>query len=599
MERNCLHSDDSAVRLWDTASKQEVSQLIGHTNGVWSVVFSPDGTQLATAGADSTVRIWDVVSKKEVSQLVGHANGVLSVAFSPDGTQLASAGADSTLRLWDVTSEQKVSQLVGHTDWVWCVAFSPDGTQLASTSDDRTVRLWDVASGQPVAQFAGHTDGVLSVAFSPDGAQLASAGDDGAVRIWDVADAKEVSQFTGHEESIWSVAFSPDGAQLASAGDDGTVRLWDVASGQEVAKLVGHTDGVLSVAFSPDGAQLASAGDDGAIRLWDSPQRVLLRTIARISRPAPILMASERQQFGIGDEVTLPGQAELQPLMNQAKAWELIDQGRSLARTGDIARGVTYFAEALELDPTLHLEPQELAQRILRNSLQTLLYAGYDLARQGSLEAGQAKFEEAASLDTTLNLDELMAKAKELAAAALLSDNRISVATALEASENVTVTVTIWQLALDSLEERNNPAEALRLCQLSRYAPDAATPEAACDYIDIWTPTIAPNSTVTSSVESEIGDLWQTEISEPSQITITLSADNSNLDTYLILYDPQFKIVDQNDDIERGVVQDSELNDVELDEPGTYWIEARRCCPDDDQRSVGAYRLTATVRREE
>jgi WD40 repeat protein len=68
---------------------------------VYHVSFHPDGKRLATSGADHLIRIWDTASWEEVAQLQGHQDYVHSVAFSPDGTRLVSGSGDFTVRLWD------------------------------------------------------------------------------------------------------------------------------------------------------------------------------------------------------------------------------------------------------------------------------------------------------------------------------------------------------------------------------------------------------------------------------------------------------------------------------------------------------------------
>ena len=78
--------------------------------------------------------------------LKGHTDGVNSVAFSPDGKMLASAGLSITL--WDVATGKEQATLKGHRGLVNCVAYSPDGKTLASGGEDKTIKLWDVATGK-------------------------------------------------------------------------------------------------------------------------------------------------------------------------------------------------------------------------------------------------------------------------------------------------------------------------------------------------------------------------------------------------------------------------------------------------------------------
>lgn len=263
--------------------------LHGHTAGVLSIAFSPDGTTLASGGWDNTIRIWDVATGQPIgSPYAGHTNHVHSVGFSPDGKMLASGSCaqyvkglceQGEIRLIDVKTRRLIgTPLTGHTDWVYSVAFSPDGKLLASGSSDNTVRLWDVTTGRPIGRpLTGHTSGVVSVAFSPGGKFVASASWDHTIRFWDVVSGQPTnSPVTGYEG--WpgrNLAFSPSGSILAASGSNYTVRLWDVATGQPIGDpLTGHSHQVSGVAFSLDGKTLVSASRDGTIALWDAASRL-------------------------------------------------------------------------------------------------------------------------------------------------------------------------------------------------------------------------------------------------------------------------------------------------------------------------------------
>jgi len=107
-------SYDRTIRLWDVSSARTIAVLKGHTSSAMSVAFSPDGRMLASGGAsasagfgkdypdDHTVRLWDVARRTNVATLTGHTGTVRSVVFSPDGTKLASGSHDGTVRLWQI-----------------------------------------------------------------------------------------------------------------------------------------------------------------------------------------------------------------------------------------------------------------------------------------------------------------------------------------------------------------------------------------------------------------------------------------------------------------------------------------------------------------
>jgi WD40 repeat protein len=254
-------SGDKTIKLWDRDGSL-LKTIRAHEREVYAVTYSPDGQIMASTSADKTIKLWNRDGTL-LKTLTGHQGEVYAVTYSPDGQMIASSSADKTIKLWN-RDGTLLKTLTGHQGEVYEVAFSPDGQIMASASADKSIKLWN-RDGTLLKTVEGFNQAVRSVNLSPDGQTIVASSEDGIIQYLS-KDGKLINRlFDGN--IVYRTIFSPDGHTFISVGGDTSVKIWNL-DGSMLQTFYGHTEGVLDVAISNDGKAIASASADGTIKLW-------------------------------------------------------------------------------------------------------------------------------------------------------------------------------------------------------------------------------------------------------------------------------------------------------------------------------------------
>jgi len=280
--------DDGVIRLWDASSFRQTRVLKGHAGAVYALDYWTDSSLLASAGWDGKVKVWDLGSGGRSLTFDAGAKQ-FAVAFAPEPSlkYLASAGEDGVVRIWNLGTRELAKSKLDHPGGdparaaVRSLSYAPSGSgEFVSAGYDGKIRFYRTSGAVEAKDAYGRK--ALRVAYSPDGLRVVTAGSDaelGAAKVWDVRSGTS-RLLSGHRDYVVSASWSADSRRIVTGGGgrDKSVNLWDADSGRLLANFAGHQEDVEAVAFFPGGTRLISASEDKTIKVWDIAERRVLLT---------------------------------------------------------------------------------------------------------------------------------------------------------------------------------------------------------------------------------------------------------------------------------------------------------------------------------
>ena len=220
------------------------------------------GDRVAVGGRDGHIRLVDLAKRRVLRSLKGHSVGVASLAFHPDGQRLFSLDVYGEARCWDVKTYQCLAVLPTTNDRARpadSLRVLPDGRAIFAANDQ--FHLWDPVAG--VERLKAWAP--IHLAVLADG--WASTDVVGNVSLWGPGGLKRYvgkGAPTAYHSGLEPLA---DG-RLISGDDAGVLHLWDPATDTQAEQVFWQK--CQSATATHAGTQVFASDTMGAAVLWDA-----------------------------------------------------------------------------------------------------------------------------------------------------------------------------------------------------------------------------------------------------------------------------------------------------------------------------------------
>ena len=177
-QRFITSDSDGNLQAWDVIS----AAAIENPNEKYPQTFSlTTSSQLLALGSADNINFVGVDGDGGIPPIDAPGKDILLV-FSADGSLLASANAAGRFDIWKLQNGQFTSVTDFRKEQAVSLAFNPEGTRLA-VGTARNAFIIDIPNGEEVARIP-HTDIVSGVSYSPDGVYLATVSSK-VLQLWE------------------------------------------------------------------------------------------------------------------------------------------------------------------------------------------------------------------------------------------------------------------------------------------------------------------------------------------------------------------------------------------------------------------------------
>ncbi len=274
-------STSGELFFWDIQNRNLLAKFTDINAVIWDISFSPDGKTLAVAANDS-ILLYNAENDYRLLKTIKSGAPVYRMQFSPDGKSLAYSncvernyfdGTCALSEIWFLDSETLIPQGT-HLEFQFLVMdfeFNPLSPYLVVGTETGRLNFWGIPFQKDGDSKQGDSSYINDISFSPDGKYFVTGGSDNSVVIWDFKTKEKIEELEGHSGDVNNLSFSPDGNLLVSGANDNQIILWNTENDifYQIDVLMGHSYPVNTVSISPDGLMIASGSQNGEVYLWD------------------------------------------------------------------------------------------------------------------------------------------------------------------------------------------------------------------------------------------------------------------------------------------------------------------------------------------